>query len=205
MALMADFPCVDLWTVTLDASWNWLPPTPAESERAARLLTDALRRRFLRSHAALRAILATYTDSPLDFAFAEHGKPYLPSVPDLRFNLSHSHEMALLAVAWGVDLGVDVEWLRPLPDCLSIAERFFPPVEAAALAETPPSEREAEFFRRWTVIEAILKGRGIGLYGAGSDAPGWSAQPVDVGPEYAAAAAVYGSGMRLRMHPFRPT
>ncbi len=196
-------PQVDVWVVPLDAAAVWLPPTAEESERAARFVSEPLRRRYLRSHAALRAILRTCTAAPLDFAAAEHGKPYLAAAPELKFNLSHSHEMALVAVSRDVEVGVDVERLRPMADCMAIAERFFPPTEAAALAEAPLAAREVEFFRRWTRIEAKLKARGIGLYGAGAELDGeWTVLPIDAGPEYTASVAANCSEIKVRTHAF---
>jgi 4'-phosphopantetheinyl transferase len=181
---------VDVWLVPLDAAADWLPPTPSEAERTARFVSPQVAQRYLRSHAALRAILRGYTADLLEFAAGEHGKPYLPAIPRLRFNLSHSRAMALITVAWDVEVGVDVEYLRPLPDCMAIAERFFPPVDAAALNDVPVDAREREFFHRWTRIEAVLKARGIGLYGAGRETEGeWIVEPVEVGAEYAAAIA----------------
>jgi len=198
---------VDVWLVRLDQDGDWLPPTPAERDRAERFVSQELRERHLRSHAALRAILRRYTPTPgsdPDFALAEHGKPYLPAVPELKFNLSHSHQLALVAVALGMEVGVDVERLRPLPDCLAIAERFFPSADAAALAEAPADRREHEFFRRWTRIEAVLKARGIGLYGAGTEPAGdWTVQPVDVGAGYAAAVAAPLAGVTVKVHVWR--
>jgi len=195
---------VDVWLVRLDQDGDWLPPTPAERERAERFVSQELRERHLRSHAALRAILRRYTPAPgpdPHFAFAEHGKPYLPAVPELKFNLSHSHQLALVAVALEMEVGVDVERLRPLPECLAIAGRFFPPADAAALAEAPADRREHEFFGRWTRIEAVLKARGIGLYGAGTEPEGdWTVQPVDVGAEYAAAVAAPRAGVTVEVH-----
>lgn len=183
-------PNVDVWVAPLDAAAGWLPPTPAEAELAARFVTDSLRRRYLRSHAALRAVLRQYTAAPLEFSFGEHGKPHLAANPELKFNLSHSHEMALIAVSCDTDIGVDVEHFRAMPECASIAERFFPPREAALLANVPRHERETEFFRLWTGIEAKLKARGVGLYGAGADLDGdWSVIPIDAGPDYSAAVA----------------
>jgi len=196
-------PDVDVWVIHLDVPDGWLPPTPVEAERAARLVTLPLRQRYLRSHAALRAILGDYTAAYLDFAVAEHGKPYLPAVPKLKFNLSHSHDRALVAVAHEVEIGVDVERLRPFADCQAIAERFFPPSEAAAFTAVPLCEREAEFFRRWTRIEAMLKARGIGLYGAGSELEGeWTVLPVEVGPGYAASVAAERRGLAARVRDF---
>jgi 4'-phosphopantetheinyl transferase len=113
--------------------------------------------------------------------------------------------MALVAVAFQMEVGVDVERLRPLPECLAIAERFFPPGEAAALALTPPDRREHEFFRRWTRIEAMLKARGIGLYGAGASLDGeWTVLPVDVGERYTAAVAAARPGLTVRARLFAP-
>jgi 4'-phosphopantetheinyl transferase len=193
----------DVWVVPLDAEAHWLPPTSAEQERAARFVTVPLRQRYLRSHAALRAILGTYTEAPLDFALAEHGKPYLPAVPDLHFNLSHSHWMAVVAVARDIEIGVDIERFRPLPECMAIAERFFPPSEAAALADVPPAAREREFFRRWTRIEARLKALGIGLYGTGAEPEGeWAVLPIDVGEEYSASVAAACGGITVRTRSF---
>jgi 4'-phosphopantetheinyl transferase len=194
---------VDVWVVALDTGTGWLPPTPAEAGNAARLVSEPLRRRYLRSHAALRAILATYTAAPLDFAMAEHGKPYLPAFPDLRFNLSHSHDMALVAVTHGIEIGVDVERFRPMQECMAIAERFFPPLEAAELAAVPPEGREVEFFRLWTRIEAKLKARGIGLYGAGQELDGeWTVVPIEVGPEYSASVAANCAGLTARVRAY---
>jgi 4'-phosphopantetheinyl transferase len=196
-------PHLDVWIVPLDSPSGWLPPTSAEAERAARLVTAPLRQRYLRSHAALRAILHSYTAATLDFAFAEHGKPYLPAAPGLKFNLSHSHELALVAVARDIEIGVDVERFRPLAECMAIAERFFPPADAAALQDVPPAGREVEFFRRWTSIEAKLKARGFGLYGAGAELDGdWTVLPIDVGPEYTASVAANCRDLTMRTFAF---
>lgn len=195
----------EIWVVRLDDTPGavFLPPTEEEAERVARFINDTLGRRYLRAHAALRAVLARYTDAPLEFALAEHGKPYLASAPDLRFNLSHSQERALIGVIGGDEIGVDVERFRPMPDCLAIAERFFPPAEAAAFAAIPAANRERDFFRRWTRIEAVLKARGVGLYGTGQDTAGeWTVEECDAGAEYCAAVAVPRAGVRISVLDF---
>jgi 4'-phosphopantetheinyl transferase len=148
------------------------------------------------SRAALRAILECYTAGALEFAHGPHGKPYLRGAPQLQFNLSHSGAVSLVAVALDVEVGVDIERLRPMPDCLAVAGRFLTPGDASALAETPAVEREWEFFVRWTRTEAMWKARGIGLYGAGTALDGdWTVVPIDAGEEYAAAVAAERSGM----------
>jgi 4'-phosphopantetheinyl transferase len=149
----------------------------------------ALRREC--SHQALRAILETLTGARPEFALAEKGKPYLPGAPEVRFNLARSQELALVAVALGVDVGVDIERLRPLPEYATIAERFFPPSEREGLDER-------DFFRRWTRIEAKLKARGVGLYGAGAELGGeWTVEEIEAGEGFAAAVAVERAGMRV--------
>ena len=157
--------------------------------------TVALRRES--SHQALRAILETVTGAPVEFAVAEKGKPYLPGAREVRFNLAHSHELALVGVALGVDVGVDIERLRPLPEYAAIAERFLPPSEREGLDER-------DFFRRWTRIEAKLKARGVGLYGAGAELGGeWTVAPIDAGEGFVAAVAVERAGMRVVVHDLR--
>jgi len=194
-----------VWRVRLDALAEdaLAPAAPDEEARAARFHSDEARVRYLRSHRALRSILAGIASAPLAFALAENGKPYLPAAPEIRFNLSRSHGLAVVGVALGVEVGVDIERLRPLPEHTAIAERFFPPSEAQALLETPEAGRERDFFRRWTRIEAMLKARGTGLYGAGAELGGqWTVCEIDAGEGFAAAAAAVGEGMRIAVHDF---
>jgi 4'-phosphopantetheinyl transferase len=174
-----------------------LPPTAGETARAARFRFERSREEYLRSHAALRAILRRYTDARLDFGIAEAGKPYLPGVPHLKFNLAHSHEMALVGVTLDTEIGVDVEHIRPLSDYAALAERFFPPSEAADVVD------ERDFFRRWTRIEAAVKARGVGLYGASIEPTGpWTVEEIDAGPDYSAAVALPQAGIRIVVHDF---
>ena len=174
-----------------------LAPEAGESAIAAKFATPALRRRYLRSHAALRDILGRLTTARLEFALHEHGKPYLPMAPEVRFNLAHSGEMALVAVALNVDVGVDVEHLRPLTDFAAIAGRYFPP-------GYPPPNSARQFFRYWTRLEAILKAQGIGLYGAGAVIEGdWMVREIDPGSRnYVAAVATSGRSLALQLHDY---
>ena len=187
---------VHVWRVCLNDVEDQAP-TPGESARAARFRFERHRRQYLRSHAALRAILRRYTEDPLAFAVTEAGKPYLPGVPRLKFNLAHSHEMALVGIAFDIEVGVDVEHVRELSDYAAIAERFFPPSEAADVLD------RRDFFRRWTRIEAVLKARGVGLNDVGSDPSGeWTIEEIDVGPEYSGAVALPLAGLQTVVHDF---
>jgi 4'-phosphopantetheinyl transferase len=152
------------------------------------------------SHVLRESVLVRYVAAPLEFAVGPQGKPYLANAPHLRFNTAHSGDVVLIAVAFGVEVGVDVERLRPLPDCVSVAQRFFAPDEFALFLEVPTAEREREFFERWTRTEAVLKARGVGLLGDPAAVDGdWSIARVDAGPGYAAAVAAARKGMQIRM------
>jgi 4'-phosphopantetheinyl transferase len=182
---------IDIWQIRLD-DVTVPPPTPGELARAAKFRTPELAARYLKSHAAMRDILARYTTAPLEFALHEHGKPYLPLSPELHFNLSHSHEMALLAVA-EYEVGVDIEKLRPMPRYAEVAERFFPSSE-----EMPVDE--VQFFFRWTRIEARLKARGTGLFGLSSEPERqFTTKDVPVPEGFAGAVAAEDAEFAIRL------
>jgi 4'-phosphopantetheinyl transferase len=186
---------IHVWNVRLNRD-TAMPPTAEEIERAARFATPVLRSRYLRAHAALRDILGRLTEAPLEFALHEKGKPYLPLAPEIRFNLAHSHERALVAVTLNVEVGVDIERMRPLPEYAAIAQRYFPEGHT-----TPGNVRD--FFRQWTRFEALLKAHGAGLYGAGVTPPGeWSVAELDAGPRFAAALAVEGPLLPVILHEY---
>jgi len=158
-----------LWLIELDRMPG-RPETLAadEAARAARLLGDGPRARFVAARGALRAILAGYCGAApgdLRFVYGPHGKPSLafPGV-SWGFNLTHSGGVALLAVSGRGAVGVDLEPLRELPDALRIGRRMFAPAVLEGLAQAPPDQRSAAFLRAWTVLEACVKLRGGGVF-----------------------------------------
>jgi len=168
---------VHVWRVRLDPpgeprdAWDLL--SDAERRRAARFVQEHHRRRFVSAHAALRRILAGYTARPpreLEFTTGPQGKPALVApgrTPRrrLEFNLSHSADLALVAVAWERPVGVDLErWEREM-DHLELAERFFSPAERASLRALAAHRDELVngFFAAWSRKEAYLKARGEGV------------------------------------------
>ena len=160
--------------------WAWTFTGPAEpSEADLDILDDQERRRTARyyfapdqvrfsvCHANMRRILASYSGKPpesLVYREAEGGKPELileAPAPPLRFNLSHSKSVALLAVTLKSEVGVDVEDVRPIER--DVAKRFFSPAEIASMAPLDGEEWLEAFYRCWTRKEAILKVEGLGL------------------------------------------
>ncbi|MBM3984222.1 MAG: 4'-phosphopantetheinyl transferase superfamily protein [Planctomycetes bacterium] len=144
---------------------------PDELARAARMAGEALRRRFLVAHGVLRVLVAQHAGLEpgalrFDTSGEAGGKPRLAGPPPARatdFNLSHSGELALLAVASGVEVGVDVEQVQPLHDLGPLVRRVMSPAEAQALLDLPAGRRVEEWYRAWTRKEAVLKATGRGL------------------------------------------
>lgn len=138
-----------------------------ERARAERLHFERDRGYFIAGRAILRLLLAGYlhaNPAELVFASGPQGKPALAGdQTGLRFNLSHSHGLALYAVTRVCEVGVDVEQARPLPDALSIARRFFSAGEYAALVALPAAQQPEAFFACWTRKEAYLKALGGGI------------------------------------------
>jgi 4'-phosphopantetheinyl transferase len=140
-----------------------------ESERAERFRLARDRRRYAVGRAQLRMILGWCVGWPasrLEFAYGSHGKPALRGGNGderIRFNMSRSHELAVIAVQLDEDLGIDLERIRRFPDALSVAKRFFAAPEHEALRSLPATELDAAFFRYWTRKEAVVKSVGLGL------------------------------------------
>lgn len=161
---------IHVWRVGLEADDRALAEMRKllddyEQSRADRFKFEKHRRRFIVGRFALRTLLGKYLDrdpASLSYEYSGHGKPSLGAC-ELSFNLSNSHELALVAVTLCRRVGVDVEHLRPMPDALKLAARFFTEKETAALRCSPEKELQLSFFRTWTRKEAILKASGEGL------------------------------------------
>ncbi|WP_052887883.1 4'-phosphopantetheinyl transferase family protein [Thermogemmatispora carboxidivorans] len=198
--------------------------TLAEQEHAARFRSAQARQQFVAARAILRLILSHYLGQPpqqLRLRTNPWGKPELDSEPAslqsmLTFNLSHSEALALYAVADGRAIGIDLEYLRPLPgaELEQLAARYFAPAEYQALLSLTDEEKLPAFFRCWTRKEAYVKARGQGLslpldafeVSLAPDSPArllasaeepdapqrWSLLAIEPAPAYTAALAVEG-------------
>ncbi len=208
-----------------------------ERERAERFRFDTHRRRYVARRGVLRWLLGRYLGLPgssLAFGYGEAGKPFLapelqPSaLPEefLTFNLSDSEDAALYAFGHGIELGVDVEHVRNMPDALSIADYSFSPREIEALNALDPEEASLGFFHCWTRKEAYVKATGQGLgapladftvslgvnvpaaflcFEKGlDDVAAWSLFHLDPNPDHVGALAVRGHGLRPVAHRWLP-
>ncbi|HKH99183.1 MAG TPA: 4'-phosphopantetheinyl transferase superfamily protein [Candidatus Sulfotelmatobacter sp.] len=186
-----------------------------ERERASRYRVEGPREDFILTRGTLRSLLAGYqqkTPKELTFQLTEYGKPFIAGPCDLRFNVSHTDGLALLAFVRQREIGVDVERIRPEPDAQKLAERFFSLHERRALENLNGDELQTAFFRCWSRKEAYIKARGGGLSLAldqfdvsieanesrvllatrpdPAEANRWVVRDLATRPEYAAAVAV---------------
>ena len=161
-----------VWAACLDVPENELRSfadvlASEERMRACRFRYDIHRNRFIAGRGLLRTILGRYLDvlpSNIQFAYGKNGKPYLSSNgQSLEFNLAHSEHIALIAVATGGEIGVDVERVRFLNDFDELVARFFSQRETQEFRQLGNEEQPNAFFNLWTRKEAWLKATGEGI------------------------------------------
>lgn len=188
---------VHVWRLEIDnPHWPGADRLPAtERARAEGFLRPQIRGRWVAARWGLREALSRYLgEKPgeIELTEDERGKPRLAEDPlRLRFNLSHSGALALVAVCRDHEVGVDVERIEPGRDLTALAERALEPADAAAVRAAAEPERPATFYERWSRHEARLKCLGVGLRATSpQDAPPVALEDLQVGGGYAAAVAV---------------
>jgi 4'-phosphopantetheinyl transferase len=142
--------------------------SPAERARAASHLLPSVQRARLACRGFLRMVLSRHAAVAPDvwrFGRGARGKPFVarPARAGLAFSLSHSGGLVICAVTKGTRVGADIEDLRREVAERAIAARFYSDEERRALAALPATKRRYRFFALWTLREAYLKARGIGL------------------------------------------
>lgn len=139
----------------------------SESERAFALRTTQLFNRFVADHGSLRLLLSAYLETDprkLSFVTNQYGKPHLENNSyRLRFNMSHSGEITMIAVCLDAEIGIDVEAVRSIPEWADIAVSQFSVGENQSIHAEMPAHRIEAFFRCWTRKEAVIKAIGMGL------------------------------------------
>jgi 4'-phosphopantetheinyl transferase len=199
---------------------------PEEAARRDRFHFAQHRHQFLVARALVRSTLSLYRPDikPAEWQFAAnaYGRPRIvgDGAGALDFNLSHTDGRIVLAVCRARSPGVDIERLDRLETVTHIAARFFAERETRALLALPPLMQRRRFFDLWTLKEAYIKARGMGLSipltdfsihfpaegapaihfadGVDDEASRWQLWSFDAGEDYALSLAISGAG------PLRP-
>lgn len=196
-----------------------------ERKRADRLRFNEGRSKFIQARGALRTILGKYLNlhpNKVVFDYNKSGKPGLQSrinPRNVKFNLSHSSNLAIYAVTNNREVGVDVEYLRDVKRADKIIERFFSPDEREFYRSRPPAMKKLAFFQLWTRKEAYTKAMGTGISLPPDDYAfslvsgnssyndkrkptvnnrKWSLYDIEIDENYKAALAVEGKGHDIR-------
>ncbi len=202
---------VHVWSISLKQNDQVLEQlklflSKEEKGRSEKFHSKQDQKNFIIAHGALQDILGRYLEGvkpPLEFIKNKQGKPSLKESL-LTFNLSHSGDLALVAVAQGRQIGVDVEKIRKETDIKNIAHRFFSIQETNQLTALPAEKQIEAFYACWTRKESFIKAKGVGFSlplntfdvsvnpeGATeilvSDSLKWSLQDVMISPKYRAA------------------
>jgi 4'-phosphopantetheinyl transferase len=155
---------IKLWS----ASNLWMLLSEEERSKNNKFHFADDRRDRLIARAFIRILLAHYADvDPRDWQFIrnKYGKPEIlaPAATQLRFNLSYAHDLIVIGITKKIDCGIDVEHIRHIDNIQQLARRFFSSSEAAELEAWEEETACERFLEYWTLKEAYLKARGIGL------------------------------------------
>jgi len=221
---------VHVWAISLESGPGALQRhfetiAPDERERAARFIFDVHRHRYVTCRGTVRRVLAGYLRvraEDLVFVVSPLGKPALASLfsdSGIHFNVSHSENMALVAVTRIGPVGVDVELVRQVKEMDHLVKRFFSLRENERFQKLAEAEKPSAFFNLWTRKEALLKATGVGItklstvevsFLPGEDARvlafegdpekarQWQLEDCAPAPGYAGAVAIRAPGMNVR-------
>jgi 4'-phosphopantetheinyl transferase len=195
-----------------------------ERERASRLRSAKDKMRFIVSRSLLRKSLSHYlgaAPSEIRFTYNRYGKPdiapeYHPE--NIKFNLSHSGNLALYAITRNREIGIDVEYIRNVDKADKIVKRFFSKEEGEFYHSQPNYKKNSAFFTLWTRKEAYSKARGMGIglptkefdlqlvppeinnykdIGAETKVSKWSLIDIEIDSDYLAALATEGYDFKI--------
>jgi len=172
-----------------------------ERARAERFRFERDRNRFIASRGVLREILGCYLGiepNAVRLTYGKHGKPKLVEEMvsrNIEFSLSHSEGIALYGFSHDHQIGVDIEYVREVPEMDQIAGQFFSEGEKQVLRNLHAREKMGAFFEYWTTKESVLKADGRGLFAqmedvvvkhgrVSLDGTTWFLRELDLGPYY---------------------
>lgn len=166
---------VDIWLTSLDGVSRDLErgylQLLSEPERAKwqRFVAQDAQLQYLVSRTLVRTTLSRYASVPeqaWQFATNRYGRPQVSqpqALRDLQFNLSNTTGLVVCAVTKDCEVGIDVENIDRILDTDALAPTVFAPMELADFRLRPPGDRRNRFFSYWTLKEAYIKARGMGL------------------------------------------
>lgn len=162
---------IEVWLARLDLDANVVSQyasllSPDEQERAHCFHFEHDRRRFTVTRGVLRTLLGKHlgiASKSVKFTQTEKGKPLVIGA-SIHFNVSHSHERALIAISNTKPVGVDIEYLAREANYVALAERYFTPNEYATIQSLPKAQHKHAFLICWTCKEAVAKASGEGLF-----------------------------------------
>ena len=140
-----------------------------ELEKLGRYRFDRHKKRYLVGRALLRTVLSHCTGvapEQIKLAREAYGRPYLPPSgqdPPPQFSLSYTEGLVAAVLVVEGRIGIDVEYISRNTDCLEIAHKYFSPCEYTELEQLPEIQMKERFFELWTLKEAYIKARGLGL------------------------------------------
>ncbi len=188
-----------------------------EKRRAGRLRSEKDKKRFVISRGLLRENLGHYTGvnpSEIVFTYNNHGKPGIKpehNRENIKFNVSHSRDLAVYAICANREIGVDLEYIREVSSADRIIKRFFTSEEKDYYNSLPRYKKKMAFFTLWTRKEAYSKARGMGIglplkeydlnllpnstetYARSK----WSLIDIEVDKDYLAALATEGNNLEI--------
>ena len=134
-----------------------------ELERAEKFRHESGRNHFIVCHGILRYILSQYANKRpdhLNILTDSNDKPFLVH-KEIFFNLSHTRNMAAIAISRKSEIGIDIELIRENKHITNIAKRYYSESEKKLIEHS--GQQLHEFFLIWTRKEAFLKALGLGI------------------------------------------
>ena len=193
-----------------------------EKERAYRFKFEKHQRRYIAARGSLRKILAGQLNlkpAEIDLIYSKTGKPLISedqNKKNILFNLSHSHELAVIALTLNKQVGIDLEYLTDKKDLLGLAKRFFTNKEYEIIFSLAKDKQNEAFYRAWTRKEAYLKATGEGISGiekievsviekeppkilnTPSETGDWSLFNIQIPDNYIVSLAVKGHDLKVK-------
>ena len=221
---------IDIWVIDIMAindnmAFFYTLLSNDERIKANRFKFDKDKKISIVSRGSLRYLIGQYLNlnpTAITFTYGTYGKPQMDGLTALKFNVSHSKRFIVVGFAYGMDLGVDIEYINNTFNVMDIVDNYFSKAEIKAIAKlAQPHERTNAFYRGWSRKEAFIKAKGLGLsldlhsfsitmdgdetaelyetHWNGYEKQDWHILPFYVHPDYKAAVAVSGeiNGLRI--------